>query len=463
MSLPRVPAWSGNLIGGAAAATAEPQAEQAAGPIEAARAAVNPAPPPAHSAAYRKLPGAAVAASRAAETASNPQQVAQPQPAPAQSQHQIAQVAAVASGAPSADVAPAAYGPALVSNHPILEAGPQSCACCGPQVGAGGAGVGAGGIPPAAAWYPYGVGSNAVNPQEFLCDGGDRAPAARLMVDGDVAGLGLEDTIIHYTDEHGDIHVQPSNSVCVYAPRFAAVRKVTGIDTEQRAIAAGGVELQEGPQPIGLAAPSLAVGEALGPARNSAVRAIDAFRERDAGIGIERVQQPVQATDVLAVLENLQIIETGEFTQDELALLIEGTLSAQTWTLEEGVEVMIQGEAAAELVRLQRAREVVQYELKGKGRLQIVKVADRRSAQPGELVNFILRFDNVGDGAVRDVVILDNLTTRLEYVEESQTCTTGAVFSVEPNQGNSLRLRWQLTEPLEVGEGGIIRFQCRVR
>ncbi len=31
------------------------------------------------------------------------------------------------------------------------------------------------------------------------------------------------------------------------------------------------------------------------------------------------------------------------------------------------------------------------------------------------------------------------------------------------NQGESLTLRWEIVEPMKVSEGGVIRFQCRVR
>ena len=36
-------------------------------------------------------------------------------------------------------------------------------------------------------------------------------------------------------------------------------------------------------------------------------------------------------------------------------------------------------------------------------------------------------------------------------------------LTTEPNDGESLVLKWKLEEPLEVGEGGIIRFKTRVR
>ena len=39
------------------------------------------------------------------------------------------------------------------------------------------------------------------------------------------------------------------------------------------------------------------------------------------------------------------------------------------------------------------------------------------TAQPGEEVEFTLRFDNVGDRVIGNVTIIDSLTTRLEYVD----------------------------------------------
>ena len=38
-----------------------------------------------------------------------------------------------------------------------------------------------------------------------------------------------------------------------------------------------------------------------------------------------------------------------------------------------------------------------------------------------------------------------------------------ADFLFVPNEGGSLRLRWEITEPLKPGEGGVVRFRCKVR
>ena len=97
-------------------------------------------------------------------------------------------------------------------------------------------------------------------------------------------------------------------------------------------------------------------------------------------------------------------------------------------------------------------------------RQSTVALADAHAAaHAGETVQFTIRFDNVGDEAVGNVTIIDNLTTRLEYIADSQECSLTAGFSADDNAGQSSLLRWEIAEPLEPSEGGIIRFECRVR
>ena len=100
---------------------------------------------------------------------------------------------------------------------------------------------------------------------------------------------------------------------------------------------------------------------------------------------------------------------------------------------------------------------------KGKPRLRIVKVASKHNARPGDVVEFTLLFENLGDQVIGNVTIVDNLVPRLEYVPDSQDCSLEANFSTQQNESESLALRWEIIKPLEVGEGGIIRFRCRVR
>ena len=95
--------------------------------------------------------------------------------------------------------------------------------------------------------------------------------------------------------------------------------------------------------------------------------------------------------------------------------------------------------------------------------LRIVKLADKRVAQPGEVVTFTIRFDNLGDRELRDVVIVDNLTPRLEYVDDSGELNLNGRLVAEDNGEGSLVLRWELDEPLAGRSGGVATFQARVR
>ena len=96
-------------------------------------------------------------------------------------------------------------------------------------------------------------------------------------------------------------------------------------------------------------------------------------------------------------------------------------------------------------------------------KLRLVKVASTPFAQPGDEVDFTLRFDNIGNQPLSNVAILDSLNTRLEYVAQSAQCSVDAQFSTEPNEGGSEVVHCELCNPLNPGQGGILRFRCRVR
>ncbi len=283
-------------------------------------------------------------------------------------------------------------------------------------------------------WNQFGV-----DPQEFLCDGGDLGGNAHVRHDDAIVGIDLEDTVVKYTTQAGEIHVQPSNRVCVYAPRFAAVRKVTEAAAGGRAVAALGYDVPEGPGRIDLNQPSSAVSSQHSPERQVLARTPDAMREHNRGVPVEGVDQPLLAEDTLAVLANLSLITRGQLSEADKPWLSKGALAAETWTMEELVAVTVNEVKPIEQIRNAAAEGLTIYEFPDAGRLRICKLADKQNALPGDLVNFILRVDNVGDSAVHDVVLTDNLTTRLEYVEGSQTSSAGAVFAVESNRGASLR------------------------
>jgi uncharacterized repeat protein (TIGR01451 family) len=298
---------------------------------------------------------------------------------------------------------------------------------------------------------------------EYLCDGGDQPPAVRVRSDWSLAGLELEDTVVHFDTLDGQTLVEPSNRVCIYAPRFAAVRKVYGLAQHQHHEGIGRVEQPipiEGLNDVQIATTAV---QPLQPGLKLGSLSASGFRERTPPTGLENSQGLIGAHGGLLPYEDFTIIRRGTMDNSEKARLAERMQAAVAWSHDTAVQVLIDNIATHEDVGLSGAQSVHIYELKGKSRLQVCKIASRKEARPGETVEFTIRFDNVGDQTIGNVTVIDNLTTRLEYVEGSQTSTVAADFSVADNQGESLTLRWEVGEPLRVGQGGVIRFQCRVR
>jgi hypothetical protein len=64
---------------------------------------------------------------------------------------------------------------------------------------------------------------------------------------------------------------------------------------------------------------------------------------------------------------------------------------------------------------------------------------------------------------IGNVTIVDNLATRFEYIPESAQSSVDANFVMEPNTGDSTILRWEIANPVEPGQGGVLRFRVRVR
>ncbi|MHB0955640.1 MAG: hypothetical protein ACYC0X_04600 [Pirellulaceae bacterium] len=336
------------------------------------------------------------------------------------------------------------------------------CTTCGPQEMNWGPESSCPNGLPCGAWTPPGLACPWPE-DEYLCDGGDQPPDVRVRPNWRVDGLQLEDTVVHYDTVLGETYVEPSNRVCLYAPRFAAVRKIYGIAEyeyqEQLA------RLDKPIPPLGLGDVQIATTaiQPVQPGLNLGMAAPSAFRERTPPTGLENSQGVIGAHGGLLPFEDFTLIRRGMMDNSEKARLADRVQAAVAWSHDTAVQVLIDNVALQEDVSVTQAEELRIYTLEGKSRLQVCKIASRKEARPGETVEFTIRFDNVGDQVIGNVTVIDNLTTRLEYVEGSQSSTLPANFSVADNSGDSLTLRWEISEPLKVSEGGVIRFQCRVR
>ncbi len=342
-----------------------------------------------------------------------------------------------------------------------ISSGCQSCnsGSCGPDVGDCQSCQPGGYVE----YVPQGWNAFGVDPQEFICDGGDHQPAARVTRDDSIDGLQPEDTVVHYTTDAGDIEIQPSNRVCVYSPRFASVRKITGAVSGQKVTGLNQVDRPVGTEGINKDLPGLVMRDTTELGRAERVKRLDFLRDRNRGVRVEGDLMPIQGSNVIEMMTTISKLELHLMLDEQKALLEEHATAAVAWTIGESVEVAIEDMKPPVLTRDDSIEAFTIYEFPDAGRLRIIKMADKAHAQSGEDVGFVIRVQNVGDSAVNNVVITDNLVTRLEYVAESQTTDRKTDFETFPNSGDSLRLEWKLEEELQVGESLLIEFRCKMR
>ncbi len=374
-----------------------------------------------------------------------------------------APTAAVASDVDDQEVRQVSYDPPTLPPE-AFTGGPgasRGSAYCPPQ----GAMAGPQLVDPrtAGVWQPDGI-YGPYPYDEYLFDGGDRDVPVKVDRDWTVRGIDQEDTVAHFDTLQGRTEVTPSNRVPIYAPRFASVRKVYGLEINEGAErAAGANDLVR----LNSQDTRLRVTTAIQPRQpvlEHNFRSSVALFDRTGGVNMQRVQPLQGLANHFMPHEDFRVIRHGSLDANEKARLAERVRAALTWTTDQSVQVTIGGSLAYEAKGAYQPGETVQFEMPpGKPRMRIVKVASKSEANPGEEIDFTLRFDNVGDQRVGNVTIVDSLTSRLEYVPGSAQCDLNANFGTQTNDVESLLLRWEIVDPLPVGKGGVIRFKCRVR
>lgn len=299
---------------------------------------------------------------------------------------------------------------------------------------------------------------------EFLCDGADRNFEVLVDQNWNVYGLDAEDTVGHFDTLDGRRLVVPSNQVCIYSPRFAAVRKVSdlvtgnGVDRTFQFRERNQMQTARGEDF------SSTTVQQLMPGRNRGASRPSGLKDRTRGVLSDQVVHLTGFRNTFSAYEDLQFVRYGRFSSGESARLRLGMQSAGVWQTNDGLQVIgdnLQPVVVNDPVKVQ---ELVNVRVgDGKSLLRVCKLASRIAAEPGEDVEFTIRFDNIGQQIIGNVTIIDSLTTRLEYVPQSAECSLKADFLTERNEGESLILRWEITDPVRPGEGGLIRFRCRVR
>lgn len=310
-------------------------------------------------------------------------------------------------------------------------------------------------------WKPPGI-AGPWPADEYLWDGGEKYP---VVVDAnlEIKGLALEDTIVHYDTIDGRTVVEPSNRVALYAPRFGAVRQVTAAVASHQE--QGLVQVDKPAGPVQYEEDQLATTalQPIQPVGEIGTKLISIEKGNQLVVRVSNRLRAATMEDHLLPFEDFDIIRLGQFSQSEQSEVQERVQAAVAWTADQAAQVILDGQMAAVETGDQRAQATFTVDTPNHPRLRVIKLASTMSARPGEFVDFTIRFDNIGDQKIGNVTLVDNLTTRLEYVEGTAESSLTADFSASLNSGDSVLLRWEFAEPVGAGDGGIVRFRCRVR
>lgn len=319
---------------------------------------------------------------------------------------------------------------------------------------------------PQGPWSPPGL-SKPWPEDEYIRDGGDAGVPAQVGAVGgqrELGGVEMEDTVAHYDTLDGRTMVEPSNKVYLYAPRFGAVRQVVSLVANEERQHVGGVHLPEQIDSPTTVQPVADAEQNIQAAGEKSARPAVAMLTRQGNAVASSVIHPRAFQDGFKPYENVAVIRMGVYEGAEMPFLARSSEAAIAWANVQAVQVMLDRTGAMAEVKYDKALSIYTVSSPpGAPKLRLIKAASTPFANPGETVDFTLRFDNVGNQPLENVAIVDNLNTRLEYVADSAQCSVEARFTTRPNEGGSSAVICELAQPLESGEGGILRFQCRVR
>ncbi|MFN7873670.1 MAG: hypothetical protein ACK5PB_00015 [Pirellula sp.] len=300
------------------------------------------------------------------------------------------------------------------------------------------------------------------DPQEYLFDGGDQEPKVRVRRDNSYIGLDPEDTVIQYETMDGKVHVDSGCRVAIYAPRFASVRKRYNPVERDQSMQVINVAQPHGPKMAQNILPPIEERAQTRYVADSQTRIVEAVRQGVKPLPAETMIAPIVVIEEQDTLALLDLLTVGLTQYRDKQALLDGILAAREWSTPESIGVLENGAEPMSVIGNQGTNGVTHYERKG-ARIRLCKVASEQMAHPGDTIQFVIRFDNVGEQPVSNLVVTDSLTGRLEYVPDTQKSTRDAQFVLTPNGAGSETLRWELQRELGPGEGGLISFECKVR
>ena len=299
---------------------------------------------------------------------------------------------------------------------------------------------------------------------EYVVDGGDSKGKVVAHDDWLIENLDPEDAAAHFDTVDGRVLTEPSNRVFLYSPRFGAVRQiVTPIEGDHResvntAINVEGVVEQTDSVKIDVRSQEEKLLSASGSQEVAGAQSALAPTTAIGRIGV------IEADGLLRMHQMLTSDSIDSLGTEDSALIMDGAIAAQGWSGRQGLAVATDQTNVFSNVYVDGPATV--YAIKDgtvTSKLRVVKIANKDAARPGEFVEFTLRFENIGDEPIGNVTILDNLSTRLRYVDGTAKSSVPAEFLADLSESGSLILRWEITEPLQPKEFGVVRFICKVQ
>lgn len=252
-----------------------------------------------------------------------------------------------------------------------------------------------------------------VSSEECFPNGGDRGPRIGIGPDGRLGNLDVTDAAMEYT-RGTKREAVVSNVVCLCSPRFVARRSES-----IAAVVSGTLSPAELRQVI---------------LRNVFVQRLHAEElvTRERTLGFTGRVRPGAAVQYLA---------------------LQAVVSTQ------GLKAIASTQAAAEVA------VVVQLdEISLSNRLALTKTVDPPGPyQPGDEITITLRYANNTRQEIRDLVVSDNLSGRLEYIEGSAAADRRSTVTTSENEAGSRVIRFDIPGPIPPNAGGVAVFKVRVR
>lgn len=301
----------------------------------------------------------------------------------------------------------------------------------------------------------------------LVCDGGDHGAPAKPVGDDDLANLTAGDTVARFrpADAGPDadcVDISVASCACVYAPRFASVREVVKPFEGTAPEGPRGLALDERAGERAERLPPLARTQPVGP---------QLARARLPGVALEERLGPLAVDQALLPHEDDNVAQPVSHAVDDAAdmartsrrpLAVIGFDVPIAWTRVQAANVLVDG-LEPRVVAADRGTATLRFEQPGRAELTLCKRAGSDTAKPGEELDFTIVLLNSGDRPLADIVLVDAVPHRLDYIAGSAASSLPAEIGTERADDGSTVVKWRFTEPLPAGASGFVRFRTLVR